>query len=65
MAWMNRREIFAVLGGAAVTWPGTLRAQQKGMRVIGYLSSADYGFLDSLRAGLAEQGYVEGSNLQI
>ena len=65
MAWMNRREVFAVLGGAAVTWPGTLRAQQKGGPVIGYLSSADYGFLDSLRTGLAEQGYVEGSNLQI
>jgi ABC-type uncharacterized transport system substrate-binding protein len=63
---MNRREVFAVLGGAAVTWPGTLRAQQTGMPVIGYLSSANYGpSLDSLRAGLAEQGYVEGSNLQI
>jgi hypothetical protein len=32
---MNRREVFAVLCGAAVMWPGTLRAQQKAMPVIG------------------------------
>jgi putative ABC transport system substrate-binding protein len=65
---MRRRELMLLLGGA-ITVPRTLRAQQKGMPVIGLLSGTSPGasapFMAALRQGLSDAGYVEGHNLAI
>ena len=64
---MRRRELLLSLGGAMTTAPA-LRAQQKSMPVIGYLSSfsapqtlASWGA--AFRQGLSETGRVEGQNV--
>jgi putative tryptophan/tyrosine transport system substrate-binding protein len=65
---MNRRKFVLLLGGA-MTAAGPLRAQQKAMPVIGYLSGASPGSLAphvaAFRQGLSETGYVEGQNVWI
>ena len=68
---MRRREFITLLGGAAA-WPFAARAQQpERMRRIGVLSVAaedDRSIqapLATLRASLAQLGWVEGRNLQI
>jgi putative ABC transport system substrate-binding protein len=64
---MNRRELIAMLGSAAML-PVAARAQQA-MPVIGFLSSGSAGAfsgrLRAFRQGLSETGYVEGRNLGI
>jgi putative tryptophan/tyrosine transport system substrate-binding protein len=63
---MRRREFFALLGGAAVGWPLTARAQQPTMPVIGFLHAlSGTSYLDGLRQGLADRGFVEGRNVTI
>ena len=65
---MHRRRFIALLG-AAITAARTLRAQQKAMSVIGWLSSFSppANFDDWLRGpihrGLSEAGFVEGQNM--
>jgi putative tryptophan/tyrosine transport system substrate-binding protein len=66
---MRRRDLIALLGGAAALWPAVARAQHKPMPVIGYLvgtSPRGYEpFLDAFRHGLNESGFVEGRNVAI
>jgi putative ABC transport system substrate-binding protein len=66
---MRRREFISLLGGAAATWPLTVRAQQSVMPVVGFLHrGTPDGFTARLRAfrdGLKDSGYVEGDNVAI
>src|SRR5262249_46473748 len=65
---VNRRSFISLLGGAA-GWPLAASAQQKATSVIGYLQSGAPGpsasYLDALRRGLTETGYIERQNLRI
>ena len=65
---MRRRELVLLLGGA-MTAAGALRAQQKAMPVIGYLSGGAPGpyapNAAAFRQGLNQTGYVEGQNVAI
>src|SRR3954454_4111375 len=66
---MQRRRFITLLGGAAATWPLSVRAQQKAIPVIGYLNTGspdtDTPLLAGITPGLSETGYVEGQNLAV
>jgi putative ABC transport system substrate-binding protein len=66
---MRRREFVKLLGGAAVAWSCTARAQQATIPVVGFLSSLspqDLTFvMPAFHQGLSETGYVEGRNIAI
>jgi putative ABC transport system substrate-binding protein len=68
-AKMRRREFITLLGRAAATWPLAAHAQQPGIPVIGFLSSASAASsayqLNAFQQGLAESGYVEAQNVAI
>jgi putative ABC transport system substrate-binding protein len=65
---MRRRDLLAGLAATAA-WPHALRAQQKAMPVIGYLSNLSRDtsapFVAAFHQGLGETGYVDGSNVTI
>src|SRR3954452_2225584 len=66
---VKRREFISLLRGAAA-WPLAAHAQHAGkVYHIGFLGSATAGgsakAIESLRTGLREFGYVEGSNISI
>jgi len=58
-----------LLGGALIANPLAARAQQKAMRVIGYLGSSSASlephYVEAFRQKLRELGHVEGENLTI
>jgi hypothetical protein len=62
---VNRREFITLLGSAA-TWPLAAQAQQRRMRRIAWLgigrADEPSPYVDSLRAGMRELGWIEGSN---
>jgi putative ABC transport system substrate-binding protein len=66
---MRRRDFITLLGGAAAAWPLAAQAQQSRLPVLGLLASdpavSFASSLVSVRQGLKDQGYVEGSNLAI
>jgi putative tryptophan/tyrosine transport system substrate-binding protein len=63
---MSRRELMLLLGGT-ITAARTVRAQQKAMPVIGFLSAISPGpaapFVAGVHQGLSETGFVEGQNM--
>jgi putative ABC transport system substrate-binding protein len=63
---VKRREFIALVGGAAVGLPRTVRAQQPKLVTIGILNFQNpEPFRTLLRDGLRDLGYAEGRNLQI
>jgi putative ABC transport system substrate-binding protein len=69
---MRRRDVIALLVGAAAGWPLASRAQQPDqMRLIGVLmayvesDSTAQSWLAAFRAALAKLGWTDGSNLRI
>jgi putative ABC transport system substrate-binding protein len=70
MPEVRRRELIALLGGAAAAaWPVAVRAQQSAMPVVGFLRSSSIERSPHLVAaflqGLKEAGYLEGQNVTI
>ena len=67
--YFRRREFITLLGSAAAAWPLAGRAQQPGMRVIGFLSAGSPGdsvdVVDVLRRGLTDAGLIVGYNVAI
>jgi ABC-type uncharacterized transport system substrate-binding protein len=66
---MRRRDLIALIGGAASVWPFATRAQQLALPVIGFLGAATMSayasYVDAFRRGLAATGSVEGQDLAI
>ena len=66
---MRRREVIALLGGAAAAWPLKARAQQPGLPVVAFLRTGSPDgsarFVTQFNKGLNETGYVDGQNVKV
>jgi putative ABC transport system substrate-binding protein len=64
---MRRREVFALIVGAATVGSGYVRAQPKGKPIrVGYLAPGrNQRLLDAFLRGLRDTGYIEGDNLAL
>ena len=64
---MRRREFIGLLGGATLARPLAARAQQPALPVVGFFRSHSAAisaqYLEALRQGLGEAGFVEGRNI--
>ena len=72
MPGMRRRDVVALVGGAAAMWPVAARAQQAAVPVLGLLHSGSpdpnssyWPALAAFRQGLGDTGFVEGRNILI
>jgi len=63
---VRRREIIALLGGAAA-WPLAVQAQQRAMPVIGFLRAGQppRAWVEGFRQGLRQWGYVDRQNVAV
>jgi putative tryptophan/tyrosine transport system substrate-binding protein len=64
---LKRREFITLLSGAVAAWPLAARAEQRAIRVVGYLHTStppEYARLAFIQ-GLSEAGYSEGQNIAI
>jgi putative ABC transport system substrate-binding protein len=65
-AFLGRRELISLLGGAAAAWPHLSFAQRNGkIRRVGVLANEPWPPLFGLRDGLGELGYIEKQNLDL
>jgi putative tryptophan/tyrosine transport system substrate-binding protein len=66
---LKRREFITLLGGGAAAWPRAVRAQQRTVPVIGFLSSLSGPWINkrisSFSQGLSEIGFVVGKDVTI
>ncbi len=66
---MRRREFITFVGGTAVVWPLSGRAQQPAVPVIGFLNGGSPGamvlMVNAFHQGLKEAGYDDGRNVVI
>lgn len=64
---MNRRKLFQLAGAATASslWPGAIRAQPSRIPRLGILlySNPQDATIESVRLGLADLGYVDGTNI--
>jgi putative ABC transport system substrate-binding protein len=64
---MRRRDFITLLGGAAIAWPLTARAQQPRLPVIGFLEGQPRNASDTAAGcleGLRDFGYIEGREFE-